>query len=503
MKKKAHKIILFFMLLVIFGGILNGCAKEQGSKGGYGSGGTTGGTTKVNTKVTSENVGYDSSFTGVLQGIDRKARECTFYDINTGMLKKLSYTGGTRVKNRYEKEQSFAFLEPGRIFDVFYEEGDKKLVKAQENKEAFEYRKIGEIKFDNAEHMIKMVDRKFSFDDSMMIFCGDNAINQIELNRQDELTVRGMGSVVYSVQVTAGHGYVSFVNYEDFIGGYVSLGNRQVFSVTEDMLLVAREGTYELSMENGELSGSKKVTVEKDQRIVVDMGEFRTTPERVGNIKFVISPNTASLYVNDRWQDSSKNVKLNFGTHKIKVVMDGYQDFNGVLTVSGNQQQTIEISLAKRESEKADIRDNGDSELVERPGNGRGDQNSGGNSGSGDGNGNSGGNNGSDGGNGNSGGNGGSGGQNSDGNDGSDNEDEDEVREDRNHTITVRGPEGASVYLDGALIGTAPASTEKVTGHHTITLYKSGYITKSYEIEVEDDNKDLTLEFPALLTGFE
>lgn len=477
---KVRKRLLFLIMLVVGSSILNGCAADGRSRA-YGN-------TKVNTHVTTENAEYDSSFTGILQGIDRNKKECIFYDINSGLHKQLSFSGATRVKNRYDKEESFAYLEPGRIFDVFYVDGDKKLVKAQENKEAFEYRKIGEISFDNTGHIISMTGRKYSFDDTMKIFCGDNEISQIELNRQDELTVRGIGSTVYSVQVTAGHGYVSFVNYDDFIGGYVSLGKRQVYSVTEDMLLVAREGTYDLTMENGELSGNKRVTVEKDQRIVVDMGEFRTTPERVGNIKFVISPSNANLYVNDKWMDASRSVKLNFGTHKIKVKMDGYQDFNGVLTVSGNQQQTIEISLAKRENDKADIRDDKDTELVERPGSGRGDGNSGGNGGSDDGNGNSGGNDDSG---------------DETGNGGSDDDGDDEVREDRKHTITVKGPEGANVYLDGALIGTAPASTEKITGHHTITLYKSGYITKSYEIEVEDDNKDLTLEFPALQTGFE
>lgn len=472
---KVRKRLLFLIMLVIGSSILNGCA-EDGRNNAYGN-------TKVNTHVTTENTEYDSSFTGVLHGIDRNKKECIFYDINSGLQKQLSFSGATRVKSRYDKEESFAYLEPGRIFDVFYLDGDKKLVKAQENKEAFEYRKIGEISFDNTGHIISMVDRKYSFDDTMKIFCGDNEISQIELNRQDELTVRGIGSTVYSVQVTAGHGYVSFVNYDDFIGGYVSLGKRQVYSVTEDMLLVAREGTYDLTMENGELSGNKRVTVEKDQRIVVDMGEFRTTPERVGNIKFVISPSDANLYVNDKWMDASRSVKLNFGTHKIKVKKDGYQDFNGVLTVSGNQQQTIEISLAKRENDKADIRNDKDTELVERPGSGRDDNDE-----RNDDNGS---------------------GRDDDredtgsGDTGDDDNPDDEVREDRKHTITVKGPEGANVYLDGALIGTAPASTEKITGHHTITLYKSGYITKSYEIEVEDDNKDLTLEFPALQTGFE
>lgn len=47
-------------------------------------------------------------------------------------------------------------------------------------------------------------------------------------------------------------------------------------------------------------------------------------------------------------------------------------------------------------------------------------------------------------------------------------------------------------------MGIAPVTYTKSAGSHTITLRKQGYITKSYNIEVPDDGKDVTYAFPEL-----
>ena len=43
-----------------------------------------------------------------------------------------------------------------------------------------------------------------------------------------------------------------------------------------------------------------------------------------------------------------------------------------------------------------------------------------------------------------------------------------------------------------------PVDLPKEIGTHTITLYRTGYVTKSYTVEVEDDGEDLILSFPEL-----
>ena len=65
-------------------------------------------------------------------------------------------------------------------------------------------------------------------------------------------------------------------------------------------------------------------------------------------------------------------------------------------------------------------------------------------------------------------------------------------------TITIDVPQDVEVYEDNLYKGIAPVTYEKTAGTHTITLRKTGYITKSYEIQVPDDNMDVTYSFPAL-----
>ena len=66
------------------------------------------------------------------------------------------------------------------------------------------------------------------------------------------------------------------------------------------------------------------------------------------------------------------------------------------------------------------------------------------------------------------------------------------------NVISVKTPEGVGVYLDGEYVGTAPVSFPKTVGTHTITLYKSGYLIKSYTIQANDDGKDDEYNFSAL-----
>lgn len=66
------------------------------------------------------------------------------------------------------------------------------------------------------------------------------------------------------------------------------------------------------------------------------------------------------------------------------------------------------------------------------------------------------------------------------------------------HTITIQAPSGVSVYQDNLYMGIAPVTYTKSIGTHVITLRKEGYITKSHQIVVQDDGRDVTYAFPDL-----
>lgn len=64
--------------------------------------------------------------------------------------------------------------------------------------------------------------------------------------------------------------------------------------------------------------------------------------------------------------------------------------------------------------------------------------------------------------------------------------------------ITIEAPTGVDVYQDNLYKGIAPVTYTKTAGEHTITLRRTGYITRSYSITVPDDNQDVTYSFPEL-----
>lgn len=71
-------------------------------------------------------------------------------------------------------------------------------------------------------------------------------------------------------------------------------------------------------------------------------------------------------------------------------------------------------------------------------------------------------------------------------------------KEEEEAKITIQAPEDVEVYQDNLYMGIAPVTYKKTAGVHVITLRREGYITRSHEITVPDDEKDVMYSFPDL-----
>lgn len=55
------------------------------------------------------------------------------------------------------------------------------------------------------------------------------------------------------------------------------------------------------------------------------------------------------------------------------------------------------------------------------------------------------------------------------------------------------------MYLDGNYVGVSPCSFRKTEGSHVITLRKTDYETRSYTVEIDDTERDLSYSFADLV----
>lgn len=294
---------------------------------------------------------YDKKMTCIIKSIDKENMTIRLFDIDSGNEHTLTYNGGTDIKDSYGTVISMKQVELGEIVDAYYKSEQNKLTRLYISSEAWEYPKVSNLIINRTESYMKIANSKYKYDNKLVIIDNNNLIDLMDINSQDELTLRGIGKKIYSITVTKGHGYIRLKNYDTFLDGTLYVGSSIIIPVVENMLIVAREGKYQFVIEKDNLQAMKNINIRRNQEVIIDMIEFEKEVVLTGKISFDISPNNAVLYINGVQTDYSKPVKLEYGTYKILVELNGYIAYSGTLTVA-NDSENISIDLANSSSQK-------------------------------------------------------------------------------------------------------------------------------------------------------
>lgn len=451
-------------------------------------------------------VAADAKFTGVLKSIDVSGLSIDILDLNYNNDVTIYVGQGTEVYNSDKVLTTINAMEAGMLLTVTYDAKNMNASRIETDEDAWCYDNIVNWSMGEDNSIIKIADRKYKYDSNLVVIDGNSYIDVMNLNQLDRLKVYGIGRKIYSIIVEKGHGYIRPSSYKDFVGGVMYVGHTLNQPVTEDMLVVVPEGTYDVTMRNGDLEGTKQIEINRNQESVLDMSEFRQKPEDKGKVVFDISPFGADLYVNGKLTDYNQPIELNYGKHDVKVELTGYETYSGMLNVK-SPNPTVVIDLME---EAADIKEKDDK-------NGATSSDNTGNNGTGNNDSNS------------------SSSNNSSNNTAATDSNNStntqpvattapenktsidsasttttttdvsktEVEYDKAHTITVKEPAGTEVYFNGEYKGIAPCSFPKVIGNETITLSSNGYQTKSYTVVIPNDGQDITWNFPALMKSYQ
>lgn len=451
---KTFPIILGISFIIIIIAAITAISKGQG-KGSASALLLTG---KEDGKEKTVNSEYDKQILGVIKEINKENNSITLLDVNKKADVVVNYNNGTVIYDKYEQAIVLEQLELGEMVDAYYNSDNFTLVKLQISNQAWEYKNASKWSIDTINKIFTIVDSKYKYGKDIIILSNDTFLKPDDLKEKDLLTIKGFNREVCSIQVTKGHGTITFEEYEDFMGGIMYVGNDAILPITADMVVTVREGEYDVTLENGKLTGTKTARVKRNENVLLNMSEFKKPAVKSGLISFEIVPEGALLYIDDEIQAYDKPIKLEYGEHIVKVDLDGYETYeNTIMVDEASKTITIELEVPLDDLD-------------------------------------------------------GSNGNNSNQTDNTNREKETDTEDLEDYGANSKGgkqisgqviyvlePEGASVYLDGVLKGIAPVSFPKITGNHYITLIKSGYETKTYTIEATDDGEDLYFSFPEML----
>ena len=390
---------------------------------------------------------YDSADTAVLVDINSVDNTVTLLNLDLGKQYTLSVDGTTRYADKYGKAISLEQLGEGDIVDVTFLKTKKHLTTMQLSRSAWQYDDVERYELNTVRREVTIGEEVFKLSRDTRYFSQGHSIEEMDLNPSDILTFHGIDTTVLSVTVEKGHGYLRLVNDENFIGGWLEIGQEQIVRITEDMLVTVPEGSYQVDISYNGGGGTKSVVINRNEETTLDIGDLEVAEAQYGMVLFSMNPSGAELYIDGSQADPSQPITLEYGIHQIIAKADGYKSLTQYLRVA-QESAGVDVELDKADSDSNSDESTGSSASTSTTAT--------------------------------------------------------STTSDTTTTyyrVHIDAPENVEVYLDGNYVGISPCSFKKTSGSHVITLRKSGYETRSYTVQVDEEKKDVSYSFVDLVTS--
>ncbi len=382
---------------------------------------------------------FDSADTAILVERDEKENLVTFLNLDLGRRYTLSMDGTTKLYDKYGGAVSVSQIQKGDIVDITFLKSKKHLVTMQLSAQSWTYPDVAWYAFDTARGEVTIGEETYKLTSNTQYLSEGKNIELMDLNAADILSFQGIGSQVLSVRVERGHGYLRLVNGEKFVGGWIEVGEAMIQRITEDMLLLVPEGSYQVNITNRGGGGIKNVEIARNKESVLDIGDLEIPEPQTGMVLFSLTPSDAQLYIDGEAADASGPVTLEYGLHQMIVRADGYQSITQYIRVA-QESASFDIVMEAVETAIEEEESSTDPDATATP---------------------------------------------------------DPITD--YYKVYINAPEGAEVYLDGHYVGISPCSFRKEEGTHVLILRKKGYETRSYTLQIDGAEKDMSYSFADLL----
>lgn len=468
MKKKLYAILC--LLMITCSVILTGCENN----------------TETQSPVMQDEVSstgylpgdYDSADTAVIYSIHEEKKQIRFLNLSVYKTYTLTYSGTTLLYDKHRNALSMSQIQTGDIVDITFLKTPKTLTSLTISADSFSQTDVSRVDIDAGKQTIVVGNQTFKFTNHTLLISEGKKIELMDIQDEDVLTIHGIGNQIHSLVVDKGHGYLRLKNDENFIGGWIEVGQSVIRIIEEDMLLVVPEGIYDMTVSKNGVSGTKKISIARNQESEIDIGEFKGLESKWGMVIFTMSPSDAKVYVDGQMVDTDTAISLEYGIHQIIAKAKGYSTLTTYIKV-GQASAGIELTLDKKDTDVSDGDEEDSSNVtasdeknettsdLDTDNHSQSDENT---------------------------------------SDSSEDNPSDTGSNDNqtvsaiaaNYKIYVDNPTGFEIYFDGTYKGIAPISFNQELGTHVITIRKDGYITKSYSIVVEDTQSDVTFSFETL-----
>lgn len=418
---------------------------------------------------------YDSEDTAIVVKKNTDDSTIQLQNLSTGKQYTLSYDGATQVYDKYEQAISLGQVEPGSIVTARFYKPKKLLASIKVDSQALHFDNLSNYVLDSKKGTISVGETVYNLSNHLIILSEEKIVELIDVNQLDVLSVWGYNNQIYSINIEQGHGYLRLQNDTYFVNGWIEIGQKIIRKITEDMLIVVPEGKTTVKVSHNGSSATQEITFVRNEEMAWDLGDVEITEVQKGRIIFTLEPVDATVVIDGKEVNTSSPVELEYGVHQMTVKAEGYDTLSQYIKV---REPSANIGIELEENEDADTSDSSsdkeasDSESSKKETSESDSEDSAKET---------------------------SDESTSDDSSSSNSTKTTTTKSSSKYQVHIDSPEGAEVYVDGNYIGIAPISMDKEIGNFVITLRKTGYQTRSYTVQIDDEDSDVNYSFSELV----
>lgn len=287
----------------------------------------------------------------IVAGNDTTQGMMTFCNISTGCQEQYAYTDGTFFRDKYGDMEPVSSFLPGTVVTLSCRERSVILEQVQISPDAWLYEDVEAFELDPEKQIMEIAGTKYSYDDGLKVYSGEESVTLQALTAGDILRVQGVGRKLLSVSVTTGQGVLALSNTEVFEGGWLSLNHNRYYRITENMKLELPEGDYELTVANDGYGDTTEIMISRDEETMVDLDTLKGEGPKYCNLTFTVGDLAATVYVDGQEVVANEPVSIKYGIHRVEIDAEGYDVWSKRLYVN-SAEATIEVALEEEQSEE-------------------------------------------------------------------------------------------------------------------------------------------------------
>jgi len=276
------------------------------------------------------------SITGVITDLSHARRTLEILDLESQIGLNFTADNGTNMQNRYGEVMSFAQFRPGDIVDARYTEVGGVLSSMSLATTAWERRNVSNVRVNPDNRTLAIGNDIFRYDERTISIFNDMPFNIEEINPLNVVTMRGMGSNVWFVEVSRGTGLINLVNGENIRDGVIEVDNNLTLQLNErgatDEPIRVQSGNRRILIRGSNIVDFLvHLDVNAGESAILDLSDIQVV---AGVVTLNISEPDAIVTLNGTPRRAGEPLILDYGNYTLIVRRDGFVTYESTFELN-------------------------------------------------------------------------------------------------------------------------------------------------------------------------